>query len=144
MNKECRHVMPSGLRCQSPAMRGSDFCYFHGRALRPAKSAPREARIGVPSSLDSAGIQKALNATLQALGSGLISSRRASALLYGLQLATTRHVSGLSGPAPCDLLSVPRDTAGIPSHLLDELDAVLEKLATPGTAKAKTPARSHL
>ena len=28
---ECRFIKSNGLKCQSPAMRGSQFCYFHGR-----------------------------------------------------------------------------------------------------------------
>jgi hypothetical protein len=31
MLNECRQVMPGGLHCQSPAMRGCSFCYFHAR-----------------------------------------------------------------------------------------------------------------
>ena len=145
MFKECRHVMPSGLRCKSPAMRGSDFCYFHGRTQRPAKpAARREARIEFPAALDSNGIQKALNSTLRALCSGLISSRRASILLFGLQMASTREFSGSAGLAPDNPLSAPIDATGVPSNLLDELNAVLEKMASPVTGKAKTLAGSHL
>ena len=143
MFKECRHVMPSGLRCQSPAMRGSDFCYFHGRTQRPAKPARREARIEFPAALDSNGILKVIGSILNALGSGLISSRRASVLLFGLQLASTRQSSGLAGLAPDNPLSTPIDATGIPDHLLDELNTVLDKMATPGSGKAKTLAGSH-
>ncbi len=31
MYKECRFVKPNGLKCGSPALRGSPFCYFHAR-----------------------------------------------------------------------------------------------------------------
>ena len=37
MIAECGPGMPSGLHCQSPAMRGSSFCYFHARPQRPAR-----------------------------------------------------------------------------------------------------------
>ncbi len=30
----CSHTMPSGKQCQSPAMRGTRFCYFHRRRWR--------------------------------------------------------------------------------------------------------------
>jgi hypothetical protein len=119
MYKECRHVMPTGLHCQSPAMRGSDFCYFHVRArqmVRPSRS--REARIEFPAVLDSAGIRKTNAKILQALGAGLISPRRAAVILYGLQMATGQaHVSG-------------------------ELDTILEELASEALAKSAGRAKA--
>jgi hypothetical protein len=90
MVNECRHVMPSGLHCQSPAMRGCGFCYFHARSQRPARS--REARIAMPDQLDSKGTRALIHQTLQALAAGHISARRAAVLLYGIQMA--------SGPMP--------------------------------------------
>ncbi|MGD0733254.1 MAG: hypothetical protein ABR956_18460 [Terracidiphilus sp.] len=78
--------MPSGLHCQSPAMRGSAFCYFHARPQRPAR--PREARIAMPDRLDGKGTQAIIHQTLQALAAGHISARRAAVLLYGIQMAS--------------------------------------------------------
>ena len=78
--------MPSGLHCQSPAMRGCSFCYFHARPQRPAR--PREARIEMPDRLDSKGILAIINRTLQALAAGQISPRRAAVLLYGIQMSS--------------------------------------------------------
>jgi len=85
MYKECRHVMPSGLHCQSPAMRGSSFCYFHARPQRPAR--PRESCIEMPDRLDSKGTRVVVHRTLQALAAGHISARRAAVLLYGIQMS---------------------------------------------------------
>jgi len=67
-------------------MRGSSFCYFHGRPQRPAR--PSEIRIPVPGQLDSKGTQDILNRTIQALAAGHISARRAAVLLYGLQISS--------------------------------------------------------
>jgi hypothetical protein len=86
MVNECRHVMPSGLHCQSLAMRGSSFCYFHARPQRPAR--PREARIEMPDRLDDKGTQALLNRTIQGLAAGHISARRAAVLLYGIQMSS--------------------------------------------------------
>jgi hypothetical protein len=86
MINECRHVMPSGLHCQSPAMRGSAFCYFHARSQRPAR--PREVRIEMPHRLDRKGTQALLHRTLQALAAGHVSARRAAILLYGIQISS--------------------------------------------------------
>ena len=89
--------MPSGLHCQSPAMRGSSFCYFHARAQHPAP--PREARIEMPALLDSKGTQAVVHRTLEALAAGRISTRRAAVLLYGLQISS-RHKPQTPVPEP--------------------------------------------
>jgi hypothetical protein len=34
MFQECRHIMPSGLRCHSPALRDEFFCYYHSSLQR--------------------------------------------------------------------------------------------------------------
>ena len=86
MVNECRHIMPSGLHCQPPAMRGSSFCYFHARPQRPAR--PREVRIAMPDRLDSKGVQAIIHRTVQALAAGHISARRAAVLLYGIQMSS--------------------------------------------------------
>jgi hypothetical protein len=86
MYNECRHVMPSGLHCQSPAMRGSLFCYFHARTRRPTSSG--EERIEMPALLDSKGKQAVVHRTLEALAAGRISTRRAAVLLYGIQISS--------------------------------------------------------
>ena len=99
MRNECRHVMPSGLHCQSPAMRGSGFCYFHARPQRPTH--PREARIEMPSRLDSKGAQLFVHRIMEALANGHISARRGAVLLYGLQMS-----SGQAPPPVDDALKL--------------------------------------
>ncbi len=97
--KECRHVMPNGLHCKSPAMRGSAFCYFHGRTLRPAlQPRPLETNIEIPAVIGSNGCAGALNQILQALANNRISSRRAAILLQGVQMA-----SGMALPRSSEL-----------------------------------------
>ncbi len=96
--KECRHVMPSGLHCKSPAMRGSAFCYFHGRAPRPARPLRSpEANIEVSPVVGSMGCARAVNQITQALANNLISTHRAAILLQGVQMA-----SGLTLPGPIE------------------------------------------
>jgi hypothetical protein len=29
MYNECRHIFTSGKKCQSPALKEQNFCYFH-------------------------------------------------------------------------------------------------------------------
>ena len=103
--KECRHIMPSGLHCKSPAMRGSAFCYFHGRAPRPARQVrPLETNIEIPTVIGSSGCALAVNQIMQALAANRISSRRAAILLQGVQMA-----SGQILPGAPDLDSGPSD-----------------------------------
>ena len=93
--KECRHIMPSGLHCKSPAMRGSAFCYFHGRAPRPARPARTlESNIEIPLVNSPREIVDALNRIMQALAANRISPRRAAILLQGVQMASGQPLSG--------------------------------------------------
>ena len=97
--KECRHIMPSGLHCKSPAMRGGAFCYFHGRAPRPTRPArPLESNIEVSPVDGSRGCALACNQIMQALAANRISTRRAAILLQGVQMA-----SGQVLPGPIEL-----------------------------------------
>lgn len=108
--RECRHIMPSGLHCQSPAMRGNSFCYFHGRRIPPTrKASSTEPRIEMPATLDRNGILHAIQSVLQGLADGRVSARRGSILLCGLQMAANHPET--SAPAP---------TASAPDPLLEE------------------------
>jgi len=121
MVKECRHRMPSGLNCKSPAMRGSAFCYFHGRTNRFSRPGrPAEARIELPSTLNEHGIQDSLSQILNLLASGRIGSRRAAVLLYGLQMASSQEA------LPPGSLA---QAASLPSRTQSEADGVLGNLA---------------
>jgi hypothetical protein len=117
MYDTCHHVMPSGLPCQSPAMRGYAFCYHHARraaasskavAAEPRATGSRatESQVDIPSVLDRNGITQAIGKILQALGSGRISPRRASILLYGLQMAVVNPQpnAAATGQLPSELL----------------------------------------
>jgi len=88
MIQTCHHVMPSGLHCQAPAMRGFAFCYHHAnRNTHTRKSSAAEINIQLPATLDGSGAVQVIHQVLNALASNQISPRRASMLLYGLQMA---------------------------------------------------------
>jgi hypothetical protein len=58
MYKECRHIMPSGKKCHSPAHLDKSFCYHHTNLHRlgdPARPAAKE--LPLPAIEDAAGIQ---------------------------------------------------------------------------------------
>jgi hypothetical protein len=98
---ECRFIKSNGLKCQSPAMRGSQFCYFHGRTRiyvpRPRSREP----IQLPPLQNQASIHAALDQVIQALASGNLDTKRAGSLFYALQMAQqTVHAAPYSPPVP--------------------------------------------
>ncbi len=82
--------MPSGAKCQAPALRGKPYCYFHTRPHRFTAQPP----IGImdtfrlPVLEDRSAIQIALAQVLDALCSCRIDTRKAGLLLYTLQIAS--------------------------------------------------------
>jgi hypothetical protein len=142
MYPECRHVKPSGRLCNSPALSGSNWCYFHkrlherqaalnaaqveafarsrtldGRFIPAPQSStvladssggagqmlhcgivpipdagrpitPEQMPLDLPPIEDAASIQLALIDVTQALAANRIDPRRASLLLYALQVAS--------------------------------------------------------
>jgi len=89
MLKECRYIKTNGLKCQSPAMRDSQFCYFHGRRRIYVSSRPASTnqKLKLPPLNDSASIRAALGKVIRALAAGRIDAKRAGNLLYALQMA---------------------------------------------------------
>lgn len=89
MFAECRHVKPSGIKCKSPALRSTPFCYFHSRLDRTRNPSITDAKLPIqlPSLEDFNGIQIALHQILEALSNSRIDPRRASLFLRGLRIA---------------------------------------------------------
>ncbi len=90
MYKLCRHIMPNGTRCNSPALLGTPYCYFHTRLHRFAaeKSQGGEEPIKIPVLEDRTAIQMALAQVLNRLASSKLDTKRAGLFLYGLQIAS--------------------------------------------------------
>jgi hypothetical protein len=93
----CRHIRANGLRCKSPALTDTIYCFFHARlherhsnyrhtALSRGYLIPGQ-HIQLTALEDRESIQVALSVVINALATGDLESRRATALLYGLQLA---------------------------------------------------------
>ena len=86
----CRHVHTDGRRCGSPALRAQNFCYYHDRArLQNAPLAGRAGIFRMQPIDDRAAIQIALYDVLSRLTAGDLDNKRASILLYGLQIASS-------------------------------------------------------
>jgi len=145
MYATCRHIMLSGLSCQSPAIRGSAFCYFHGRRIPPqAKSLSAEHRVEIPTTLDQNGIPHALHSVLQGLADGRVSARRASILLLGLQMACNHPETRSPVPAaptsdpPLDELLFSADPSD--DEAVSLINALAEKLGLDAiTAPPRAP-----
>jgi hypothetical protein len=97
MCPECRHIMPTGAKCHSPALSGKPYCYFHIRLHRPARrpNPIPEKPLKLPDLTDPGNIQTALAQVLDALGSSRLAPRHAGLLLYGLQIASHNCERGL-------------------------------------------------
>ena len=86
----CRHIMPSGAKCHTPALRGKPYCYFHTRLHKFTAAPPIEVdgnlRLGVLE--DRSAVQIAVAQVLDALYSGRLDPRRAGLSLYGIQIVS--------------------------------------------------------
>lgn len=105
MYSECRHILPSGRKCKSPALKGKYYCYFHhylGMRLGDGASASREP-LKLPSLEDARGIQTALTLVLSAFANNRIDAKMATVYLNGLQLAT-RLLKQAAAPAPIETI----------------------------------------
>jgi len=89
MVKGCRHIMPTGRNCHSPALRGMAYCHSHQKlhkALNRSKHSNNHLQLA--SIEEPGGIQLAITQVFDALGKARIDDRKAHILMYGLQLAT--------------------------------------------------------
>jgi hypothetical protein len=91
----CDHLKEDGVYCDSPALRGQSFCYFHlnvrARRMQAAQARRRGeiCRIHLPVLEDMHAVQASLMQVLDALADDRIDHKRAGLMLYGLQLAST-------------------------------------------------------
>jgi len=124
----CRHIKTSGVRCQSPSLSEASLCYFHSRLYRrhtgfrqlaPIAGQPRATlipgqHIELAPLEDRESVQVALSVVINALATGQLDTRRATALLYGLQLASinSAHLH-LSPYAPDMVRSVQSTPEGL-------------------------------
>jgi len=87
--KGCRHTMPGGRRCHSPALRGRSYCFHHQKlhvALNRSKHSHK--RLELASIESPEGVRLAITQVCDALGKARIDDKKAGTIMYGLQLAT--------------------------------------------------------
>ena len=94
----CRHIKTNGLQCHAPSLNRAAYCYFHNR-LHQRHANFRHTpdtrgylipglHIELTALEDRESVQVALSVVINALATGNLETRRATALLYGLQLAS--------------------------------------------------------
>lgn len=90
---QCRHTLPEGRRCGSPALRGERFCYYHHAERKPVADArlrpARRNSFSLAQPRSRAAIQESLGEIIARIAQNDIDPRRAGLLLYALQIATT-------------------------------------------------------
>ena len=85
---ECRHILTSGHKCKSPALRGKSFCHFHVADRRYATTSTALVDpLMLPTIEDAAGVQIAINQVFRSLATRRIDRRMAGVYFYGLQIA---------------------------------------------------------
>jgi hypothetical protein len=85
----CRHIMPDGARCKSPALKDKPCCYHHDRlhrVLNKPKSSKKNALVLRPLE-DRSSVLMALSDVICGLAAGQIDTQKAGRLIYGLQVA---------------------------------------------------------
>ncbi|HEX4649942.1 MAG TPA: hypothetical protein VH250_00425 [Granulicella sp.] len=95
----CRQIKTNGLRCKAPAMTEAPYCYFHSRLNERHSNFRHTAasrgylipgqHIQLTALEDREAVQVALSQVINALATGQLDTRRATTLLYGLQLASS-------------------------------------------------------
>lgn len=86
MYMTCRHIKTNGLPCESPALKGGQFCYHHSRS-HTVKDDVRCGPLVLPLPEDAAAIQLSIARINEAILTGSIDLKKAALLLAGLKLA---------------------------------------------------------
>mgnify|MGYP005812329331 CR=1 FL=1 len=110
----CQHIFDTNLQCQSPALRGRTFCYWHQQNRK------YKEKFTVPLLETAHAIQLTLSRITADLYDGKIDTKRATALYYGLSLAMF-NVRNLSNPVSSD-------------HVIDLPAAMIDVLAPTESA----------
>ena len=137
---QCRHIFADGHRCGSPCLRDEPLCYFHHdtrRPIDPEVLRDRRAHGGtfqfvLPDPTDRIALQLSIVDIMQRIASNDLDHRRASLLLYSLQLAITNlpHPSRTRNPNPTPN-SYSRSKSASPSNAQTEpIPSTIEDITT--------------
>ena len=106
----CRHIKTNGPQCEAPSLSNDQWCFFHSRLhqrhsrFRPIEVASdsivRAQPVHLSALEDRESVQVALSVVINALASGQMEPRQATALLYGLQIASSNLARMTLKPQP--------------------------------------------
>ncbi len=97
MYELCGRTKPRGGKCESPALRGKSFCYYHDpRRLRSANAVKVRYFLELPMLETEGAVRAAISETVQALARKEIDTQYGGRLLYALQLAWNGKQLGTS------------------------------------------------
>lgn len=124
---QCEHILDTGIRCGSPAMREHDFCYYHRRAH--AKVLPGDTAYVLPVLETEEAIQLAVTHILRSVLKGKLDRREAATLFQGIRIAqaTLKNVKH-------DLINERME------YMADELTPAMQRLEE--VAEGRTPSLS--
>jgi hypothetical protein len=135
----CRHIKTNGTQCEAPSLGQGAWCFFHARLhqrhnrFRPIEAATDSIIRAQPVHLnaleDRDSVQVALSVVINALASGQMEPRQATALLYGLQIASSNLARMNSNPSPAKIVVAAEPTSD--GQYLAEPGAVYEITDTP-------------
>ena len=110
----CRHIKTNGTQCEAPALSGDQWCFFHARLHQrhsrfrsievSTESIARAQPVHLSALEDRESVQVALSVVINALASGQMEPRQATALLYGLQIASSNLARMQSTPSPAKVV----------------------------------------
>jgi hypothetical protein len=89
MYQICRHIKTNGLPCESPALKGNPFCYYHSKVHTVgAEPHLRYGPLQLPPPEDAASILLSVARINDAIINNRIELKKATALLYSIQIAS--------------------------------------------------------
>jgi len=86
-DRACSHIKVTGVRCNSPALHGEQFCYFHQNAHRGVRRPPQSRLHPIAMIEDEESIQYALMEVINALMRNTIDVNRATLIIRALHIA---------------------------------------------------------
>ncbi len=128
--QHCGQVMAHGEYCGSPALKDSNLCYWHHKARTRRRNRDKIAGpisnpgIFLPTLEDAASVQVAIQEISHAIVDRRIDDKRASLLLYAMQLASNnvRHLDPVSVGGTLDSLDDRIDEVGEDDESVEEDD----------------------
>ena len=135
----CRHIKTNGTQCEAPSLAQGAWCFFHSRLhqrhnrFRPIEattdSIVRAQPVHFSALEDRESVQVALSVVINALASGQMEPRQATALLYGLQIASSNLARINSNPNPTKIVVSAEPTSD--GQYLAEPGSVYEIIDNP-------------